>query len=58
MMDTLLERLAGSGSPGVHLGMSASNHRARGFYRKLGFQELTRTGSGADGAIYLGLLLR
>jgi ribosomal protein S18 acetylase RimI-like enzyme len=54
MMEHLSERLRGQGSPGVHLGMSALNTRAGRFYRKLGFQELARTGTGADTAVYLG----
>jgi ribosomal protein S18 acetylase RimI-like enzyme len=57
MMMQLLARLRDRGSPGVHLGMSAVNHRAYGFYRTLGFTELTRTGSGAESSIYMGLKL-
>ena len=54
MMEELLGRLAGRGSPGVHLAMAHDNHRAAAFYAKLGFSELAR---GAD-AIYLGRTLR
>jgi len=54
MMEELLGRLRKRGAPGVHLGVSARNRRAYGFYRKLGFQELTRRGEGADAAIYMG----
>ncbi|MCU1535968.1 MAG: hypothetical protein JWP82_319 [Humibacillus sp.] len=36
----LLQRLSAAGSPGVHLGVSADNVRARGFYAHLGFTEL------------------
>jgi ribosomal protein S18 acetylase RimI-like enzyme len=40
----LVERLAASlhdaGSCGVHLGVSSRNHRAIGFYRNVGFEEL------------------
>ena len=51
MIERLLDMLAAKNSPGVHLGMSASNDRAYGFYMKLGFKELIRD---AD-SIYLGL---
>jgi ribosomal protein S18 acetylase RimI-like enzyme len=40
LMHTLFEALRAAGSPGVHLGMSAANTRAIGFYRHLGFTEL------------------
>lgn len=54
MMEELLGRLAGRGSPGVHLAMAHDNHRAAAFYAKLGFRELARDA----GAIYLGRTLR
>lgn len=54
MMDELMARLAAKGSPGVHLGMSANNDRAFHFYKKLGFIELVRQGSGDDITIYMG----
>ncbi len=54
MIDRLLEVLRERGSPGVHLGVSARNTRAIGFYQHLGFTELTRTGSAADGCVYMG----
>lgn len=53
LIEQLLDRLCKNGSPGVHLGMSASNERAYGFYEALGFQELVRH----DDAIYMGLRL-
>lgn len=53
MLDQLLDRLRSEGSPGVHLGMSAENHDAYGFYRALGFEELVRH----EGGIYLGMHL-
>lgn len=53
MIEMLVEKLRRSGSPGVHLGVAARNTRARGFYERLGFSELTRAGSGADECIYL-----
>lgn len=57
MIARLLEAMRRRGSPGVHLGMSALNTRAFGFYERLGFRELTRTGRGADACIYMGLPL-
>ncbi|HET7695393.1 MAG TPA: GNAT family N-acetyltransferase [Vicinamibacterales bacterium] len=57
MMDRLLAELRGRGSGGVHLGVSALNTRAQGFYAHLGFRELTRTGSGDDACVYMGLRL-
>ncbi len=53
MMDTLLQHLRDSDSPGVHLGMAADNHRAHRFYVAYGFQELKRD----DDTIYMGLVL-
>ena len=41
LMATLLEALRTAGSTGVHLGVSTRNERAVGFYRHLGFEELT-----------------
>ena len=46
------------GRPGAHLGVSLLNARARAFYAHLGFRELTRTGSGDDACVYMGLKLR
>ena len=40
MIAFLLEELKAAGSAGVHLHMSASNDRARGFYKKFGFDEV------------------
>jgi ribosomal protein S18 acetylase RimI-like enzyme len=54
MMRELMNRLRAKGSPGVHLGMSASNDRAYRFYTKLGFVELVRQGTGDDESIYMG----
>ena len=55
MIELLLERMRFLGLPGVHLGMSGVNHAAYGFYRHLGFVELSRTGEGEDESIYLGM---
>ncbi len=40
LIDTVLDSLARAGSSGVHLGVSARNERAMGFYRAVGFTEL------------------
>jgi ribosomal protein S18 acetylase RimI-like enzyme len=40
MIAFLLAELKAAGSSGVHLHMSASNDRARGFYKKIGFTEI------------------
>ena len=53
MIEALLRLLREAGAPGVHLGMSAVNTPAFGFYQRLGFQELTRD----EEAIYMGLRL-
>ena len=53
MIGTLLTKLRGLGSPGVHLGVHADNARARRFYARLGFSELVRRGE----TLYLGLRL-
>lgn len=54
MMEQVMASLRHRGSPGVHLGVSARNTPALGFYGKLGFRELARTGSASDGVVYLG----
>ena len=54
MLDRLMSTLRERGSPGVHLGVSALNTRAIGFYHRLGFRELTRVGACADTCIYMG----
>lgn len=40
MMQTMMERLAGSGSPGLHLQVNPKNTAAQDFYRSLGFVTL------------------
>ena len=57
MMECLLDDLRRLGSPGVHLGMSALNKGARRFYERLGFAELCRVGSDAEGVVYMGRTL-
>jgi ribosomal protein S18 acetylase RimI-like enzyme len=54
MIESLVARLRYQGSPGVHLGMSAVNRRAYGFYGTLGFEELSRQGTGPSASIYMG----
>lgn len=53
MLEQVMETLARRGSPGAHLGVSVLNTRAYGFYRRLGFRELARAGSGPDACIYM-----
>jgi ribosomal protein S18 acetylase RimI-like enzyme len=53
LIEELLARLRRRTVAGVHLCVGSANERAQGFYRRLGFAELQRTG----GATYLGLLL-
>lgn len=57
MMEQVMDMLRRRGSPGVHLGVSARNAPALGFYDRLGFRELTRVGSATDGVVYLGKAL-
>jgi len=52
-MEAMHDALRADGSPGVHLGVSARNTRALGFYLHLGYEELS-----ADGLVHtLGLRL-
>ena len=57
MLEEVMSRLRQRGSPGAHLGMSELNEPAFGFYERLGFRELVRTGSGNDRVIYMGKTL-
>ena len=41
MMETMMESLAGMGSPGLHLQVSPGNVQAQAFYRNLGFAPLS-----------------
>lgn len=43
LLTTLVDALATAGASGVHLGVGAANHRAIGFYRRMGFEELDRS---------------
>ena len=58
MIERNLDTLRRLGSPGAHLGLSPLNKRAYGFYKHLGFVELTRVGSETDGCVYMGIKLR
>ena len=44
MIKTMLNKLSSNGVPAVHLGVSPANERAKGFYRHLGFEELSHDG--------------
>ncbi|WP_435737189.1 GNAT family N-acetyltransferase [Cellulosimicrobium sp. PMB13] len=46
LLETLFDALRADGVPGVHLGVAHANIGAVGFYRHLGFTELTRDGGG------------
>jgi len=52
MLQQVMNRLGNS--PGAHLGVSVLNMAAFGFYERLGFRELIRTGCGSDAVIYMG----
>ena len=58
MIERNLATLRRLGSPGAHLGLSTLNMRAYGFYKHLGFVELTRVGTPTDGGIYMGIKLK
>lgn len=58
MIEHLLEKLRERGSPGVHLGLRPANTRAYAFYRRLGFEELARMGTGNDASVYMGRSLK
>jgi ribosomal protein S18 acetylase RimI-like enzyme len=56
LMETCLDALRERGVPGVHLGMNPANTRAKAFYDRLGFTELSAPGSG-EGVLHLGMEL-
>ena len=58
MLEQVMTKLRERGSPGAHLGVSMLNEGAFGFYERLGFRELVRTGSGPGGVIYMGKKLK
>lgn len=53
LMEAFLAALAALGVPAVHLGVAATNTRAIGFYRRLGFEEIKSAGP-PPGALLLG----
>ena len=55
---TLIAALRGQGSCGMHLAVPRSNRRAAGFYRHIGFTELTDSELAADGLHRFGIDLR
>jgi ribosomal protein S18 acetylase RimI-like enzyme len=57
MIERIMDTLRRRRSPGAHLGLSALNTRAFGFYQRLGFRELMRVNSGSDECIYMGIRL-
>jgi ribosomal protein S18 acetylase RimI-like enzyme len=54
LIEAVERKLKERGSPGAHLGVSAVNQRAIGFYQRLGFAELARNGPSGDEVIYMG----
>jgi len=54
MLEQVMDNLRARSSPGAHLGLSERNIRAFGFYQRLGFRELIRTGSANERVIYMG----
>ena len=44
LIETELAALRAAGVRGVHLGVSPTNERAKGFYRRLGFDDVSRDG--------------
>lgn len=52
-----LELARAAGSRGAHLGVSAANRRALGFYRACGFQELPVSVAAAPAAVWFGVRL-
>ncbi|OLF15402.1 GNAT family N-acetyltransferase [Actinophytocola xanthii] len=42
LLETLFDALRAAGAPAIHLGVSAVNHRAIGFYHRMGFTEVRR----------------
>ncbi|WP_116134425.1 GNAT family N-acetyltransferase [Tropicimonas sp. IMCC34043] len=53
MIETELAALKAHGVAGVHLGVSPANDRAKGFYRHIGFEDISR-----DGHVLFGMKFR
>jgi len=53
LVEAFLDAARAAGAPAVHLGVAATNTRAQGFYRHLGFEEL-ELGGASTGGLVLG----
>lgn len=53
LIETQLEALKAHGAAGIHLGVSPTNEKAKGFYRHLGFEDISR-----DGHVIFGMKFR
>lgn len=53
MIETELDALRAAGVRGVHLGVAPTNERAKGFYRHVGFTDISR-----DGHVLFGMKFR
>lgn len=53
LIDTELDALRAAGVRGVHLGVAPTNERAKGFYRHVGFDDISR-----DGRVLFGIKFR
>ncbi len=58
MLERIMAAMRQRGSPGAHLGLSALNARAFGFYERLGFRELIRVVSSGEEVVYMGIRFR
>jgi ribosomal protein S18 acetylase RimI-like enzyme len=54
MLEQVMHEMHRLGSPGAHLGVSAGNKKAVGFYERLGFKTLICAGPENDRCIYMG----
>ena len=52
MIETELDALRAAGVRGVHLGVSPTNERAKGFYKHIGFDDIS-----GDGHVRFGMIL-
>lgn len=57
LLQRFFTQLRNAGCPGVHLGVAAANTRARRFYDRTGFVELSSSGDESSGGRTLGLSL-
>lgn len=55
LLQRFFAQLQAAGSPGVHLGVATANTRARRFYERTGFVELSSSGDASSGGRTLGL---